>query len=642
MKSLVKTALLGLLLIPAGPGAPVPGVFSADPPRDREIANSLGMKLVRIEPGRFLMGQGETGPASREQWQERDGDEAPAHPVDISRPFYLGTHEVTNVQYEKFGPDHAKFRGLGSVSRGDHDPVTFVTWDEAVAFCRWLSKKEGQPYRLPTEAEWEYACRAGTTSRFSTGDELTAGDANFGRPREGNQPLTTLPAGSYRPNPWGLHDMHGNVEEWCLDWYGPYQAGAQTDPVGRADGIARVTRGGSYNAGQASRVSINPTRYLRSANRSGFLPEDTNRCVGFRVVLGEMPPTQPLPPALPPLNQRDVRQQPTKSGPALDRPYVVDFPREGKNPTIPKESWGPIFSQHNHFGAVCVCPNGDVLAAWYSCVSEPGRELALAASRLRAGSDRWEEASLFFDVPDVNNHAPVLLCDGKRIYHFCLQALLGWDDATVILRTSDDSGATWSKPRIILPRHDPQHLSQPCSAYVAKEGTIVLAVDGDKHKDERIMTSRDGGQTWKIGKGDLRAAAGQYAIHPAAAPLADGSIIAYLRGPKPMPAFVSTDHGNTWQARTTPFPGISSGQKAAAVRLAGGLLLCSIDTSKELVGGGTFAALSLDDGKTWPHIRKVEGVTGYLSAAQAPNGVIYVFGTRMGCAAFNEAWLKQK
>lgn len=613
-------------------------------PKREEIVNSLGMKLVRIEPGKFLMGQGETVPASREEWKQRDGDESPSHLVHISRPYYLGANEVTNAQFEAFDPEHAKLRGLSSVSKGDSEPVTFVSWDQAVAFCRWLSQKEGRPYRLPTEAEWEYACRAGTTTLFCSGEDLTTSDANFGRAKEGNQSLTTVSVGQYKPNRWGLYDMHGNVEEWCLDWYGPYLSGEQTNPVGRADGIARVTRGGSYNAQQAARVSINPTRYLRSSNRSGCLPEDSNRCVGFRIVLGEMPKTKALPPPPLPRNQQDVRPQPAEqSGRAANEPYFVDFPREGRNPTIPKETWGPIFSQWNHYGAVCVCPNGDVLAAWYTCVSEAGRELALAASRLRSGSDRWDEASLFFDVPDVNDHAPVLLSDGKRLYHFCLQALLGWDDASIILRTSDDSGATWSKPRIILDRHDPRHLSQPCSAYVAKDGTIVLAVDGDKHQDERIMTSPDRGMTWKIGKGDLRAAAGQYAIHPAAAPRNDGSIITFLRGPKPMPAFVSKDLGNTWQSLTTPFPGISGGQKAAALRLASGsLLLCSIDTSKELVGGGTFAALSFDDGKTWPHIRKVEGAGGYLSAAQATNGVIYLFGTRMSCAAFNEAWLKQK
>ncbi len=635
MKALGTTGWLGLLLLGLVLGR-------AEPMPDREVINSLGMKMVRIEPGKFIMGAGTAPPASREEFLQRDGDEAPAHMVQISRPYYLGVYEVTNAQYEQFDPTHQKFRGLAGVSKGDGEPVTFVTWQQAGAFCQWLSRKEGKPYRMPTEAEWEYACRAGTTSRFSTGDELTAEQANFGRPGK-QQPVTTLRVGSFKPNPWGLFDMHGNVEEWCLDWYGPYEPGEQTDPVGRADGIARVTRGGSYNAQQARRVAVAPTRYLRSANRSGYLPEDANRCIGFRVVLGEMPASKPLPAAPLPLHQRQVRQhQIPHPAPDPARPYFVDFTREGKNPTIPKNSWGPIFSQWNHFGAVCVCPNGDVLVAWYSCVSEAGRELVLAASRLRAGSERWDEASLFFGVPDVNNHAPVLLSDGKRLYHFCLQALLGWDDASIVMRISDDSGATWSRPAIILSRHDPQHLSQPCSAFVARDGTIVLAVDGDLHKDERIMSSGDGGKTWKIGKGDLRTAAGRYAIHPAVAPLSDGGIVAFLRGPKPMPAFISKDRGDSWQARPTPFPGIGGGQKAAALRLASGsLLLCSIDSSKKLVGGGTFAALSLDDGKTWAHVRKVEGVGGYLSVAQAPNGIIYLFGTRMGCVALNEAWVKK-
>ncbi len=394
MKSLLPLGLAGLLLL-------LPGQKEPERSQPKEITNSRGMKLVRIEPSSFLMGQGAGWPTSREDWQQRDGDEAPAHKVRISRPFHLSKHEVTNAQYEQFDPDHKELRGLAGVSKGDHDPVTFVTWQQAVDFCRWLSKKEGRPYRLPTEAEWEYACRAGTTTRFSTGDQLTAAEANFGRSREWETPLP-LPVGSFKPNLWGLFDMHGNVEEWCHDWYGPYEPGEQTDPVGRAYGIARVTRGGSYNAAQSQRVRIDPTRYLRSSNRSGYLPEDANRCVGFRVVLGEMPATKPLPLAPPPLNQKDIRQQPVgKEGPDPARPYFVDFTREGKNPTIPKDTWGPIFSQHNHFAAVCVCPNGDVLAAWYTCVAEAGRELSLAASRLRAGSDRWEEASLFVDVPDV-------------------------------------------------------------------------------------------------------------------------------------------------------------------------------------------------------------------------------------------------
>jgi sulfatase modifying factor 1 len=637
-KILFAIALFLPAAAPASAGAP------------KNVTKSLGMKLVRVEPGEFMMGNAAEAPRDRQTWEKRDWDESPAHKVKISKAFYLGACEVTNAQYEQFDPAHAKSRGKFGVSKTDDEPVTHVTWQQADAFCRWLSKKEGKPYRLPTEAEWEYACRAGTSTDFHTGDVLTPAQANFGLTKEGTRPEgydskrdynlmgTTVAVGSYPPNAWGLYDMHGNVLEWCLDWYGPYDGAAQTDPVGRADGYARVARGGSFLIPQRDKDNA---RSCRSANRSGFLPEDANRATGFRVVQAEMPATKPLPVVVP-LNQQHVQQTAApKDGPA--KPYFMDFTAAGKIATIPKDAWGPVFINHNHFAALCVCPNGDGLACWYSTVRESGREMVQAASRLRAGSDRWEPASLFFTVPDVNCHAPVLLTHGKWLYHFANQAQTGWDNAAVIMRTSDDSGATWSRPRIILSRDHPEHQSQPCTAFVTKDGTLVVAIDGDLHRDERLLVSRDGGQTWSLTKGDMReAAGGKYVIHPAVAQRADGAILCFLRGPQPMPLLISKDMGDSWAVHESPFPKIGGGQKAVALKLASGaLLLCSIDTEKKLVGGGTFAALSLDDGATWAHVRKVDGVGGYMAVAQAPNGVIYLYGTRMGCAAFNEAWLRE-
>ncbi|MEX2213245.1 MAG: SUMF1/EgtB/PvdO family nonheme iron enzyme, partial [Phycisphaeraceae bacterium] len=582
-----------------------PVARAADLPTAKEHVNTLGMKLVRIEPGHFKMGEGEAPPATKSDWLLREYDEAPAHRVTLTKPFYIGAHEVTVGQYDNFNPAHRKLRAKG---RDDHAPVTFVTWHEAAAYCDWLSKKEGLPYRLPREAEWEFVCRAGTTTRFVTGDEIKPTDANYGV-TEQNAEAKAMPVGKFPANPWGIFDMHGNVEEWCADWYGQYEAGEQRDPVGRVDGIIRVSRGGSYTSKRVAESKEYSARYVRSSNRAGHLPEDATVYLGFRVVLGDRPETKPLPVAAPPLNQRDVNQTPPvrKRTPDPALPYFRNFTKEKATAEIPKETWGPVFSQWNHFAAVTVCPNGDVLAAWYTCVSESGRELSLAASRLRSGtSGGWEPASLFLDVPDMNDHAPVLVSDGKRVFHFCLQATRGWDSASIIMRSSDDSGATWSKPRIILSRDEPNRLSQPCSAFVATDGTIVLAVDGDNHRDERLMTSKDGGATWRIGKGDMRKAAGAYAIHPASVPLKDGSILTFLRGPHPMAAFVTKDWGDTFEPMAVPFPGIGVGQKAAALRLkSGAILLVSLDNKKELVGGGTLAALSLDEGKTWPHVRKV-------------------------------------
>lgn len=616
-------------------------LFLLDPAaaQEKEITNSIGVKLRRIEAGTFLMGQGDKPAASRADWLTRDGDESPAHSVRISQPFYLGATEVTNAQFEAFAPEHKKLRGKHGATAADDEPVTFVTWDEANAFCAWLSKKEGKTYRLPTEAEWEYACRAGTTTKYHTGDAITPEQANLGLARDGKKKQGPVAVGSFPANAWGFFDMHGNVAEWCLDWYGPYEAGDAADPMGRAAGHARVTRGWSTlipSAGSA--------RYARSANRSGQLPQDANRYTGFRIVLGDMPATKPLPPAAPLRHQVDVKQTPPPpiKKPDPERPLFLDYAATKKNPRLPADTWGPFFSAHNHYATVCVCPNGDVLGAWYSTVQESGRECAIAASRLRAGSDQWDEVDLFFTVPDVNCHAPVLFSDGKRLYFFCTQSFHGWDYASNIMRTSDDNGATWSEPRIILKRDEPDALSQPCSCILTKEGALVLACDGDLHRDERAMISQDGGKTWKVG-GDMRkACGGKYVIHPAIFQVKEGSLAAFLRGPDPMPLVVSKDMGASWEMQLTPFPGISSGQKATALRLqSGALLLCSFDNKRKLVGGGTFAALTLDEGKTWAHVRKIEGAGGYMQLAQAHDGTIYLFGSRMGVVAFNEAWLRE-
>jgi hypothetical protein len=184
-------------------------------------------------------------------------------------------------------------------------------------------------------------------------------------------------------------------------------------------------------------------------------------------------------------------------------------------------------------------------------------------------------------------------------------------------------------------------MSQPCSAFVASDGTIVLAADGDGHRDERLITSRDGGKSWIVASGDMRKTA-KASLHPAIVPRGDGAVLSFMRGPDPMPMLLSKDFGESWEMGETPFPGISVGQKAAALRLKSGeILLVSFDSKKKQFGGGTFAALSPDDGKTWPHARKLEGVTGYLSAAQASNGMIHVFGSKMSGVAFTEAWVKE-
>lgn len=635
-------------------------------PQGPQFINSLGMKFVRIEPGAFLMGSAEEG----------DFDERPVHRVTISRAFYLGATEVTNAQYERFDPSHRALRGKLGFAKEDDEAVVFVDWHEAVAFCRWLSEQEGRPYRLPTEAEWEYACRAGTTTAYHTGPKLDHPSFQKNVGRYDIPPPVSLVVGRTPPNPWGLYDMHGNVEEWCLDWYGPYTLEDQVDPVGRADGDFRVTRGGSHST---------TLEYLRSANRSGTLPEDKSWLIGFRVALGAVPQGKPLPPPEPPLCQRpsERRMGPEPQGPDLSRPYFVG-PRTYVK--IPPGSDGPLFSKHNHDPAIVECPNGDLLAIWYTCRTEPGRELGLAASRLRQGAAEWDPASPFWDAPDRNDHAPALWCDGKRIYHFCgLSAAATWGNLAVVLRTSDDSGFTWSKARLIAPEHGRRH--QPVeSVFRTRDGTLVLACDAvpGGRGGTALLMSRDGSNTWfDPGEGKPRpefreGARGAWiaGIHAAVAELRDGRLLAFGRGDTiggRMPQSISADGGRTWTYSASPFPPIGGGQRAVLLRLAEGpLFFASFATKMAMPDAsgnvrqvsGLFAALSLDEGQSWP-IRKLitdggppremdgGGNTGrfilsrdsaeprgYLSVCQDSHGVIHLISSKLHYA-FNLAWLKQ-
>jgi formylglycine-generating enzyme required for sulfatase activity len=190
-----------------------------------------------------------------------------AHSVMLTKPYYMGKFEVTQDQYQQVtgrNPSHFKGRDL---------PVDEVSWDDAQEFCEKASGKTGQTVRLPTEAEWEHACRAGTKTAYYTGD----GEADLDRAAwyQENSGNTTHPTGQKAPNVWGLHDMHGNVWEWCADRYGEYSAVAATDPQGAAQGQHRVLRGGS---------SGNAPGNCRSAHRYGNTPDGRyNIGLGFRV-----------------------------------------------------------------------------------------------------------------------------------------------------------------------------------------------------------------------------------------------------------------------------------------------------------------------------------------------------------------------
>ena len=255
------------------------------------VTNSLGMRMKQIPGGTFQMGS----PASERM---RSANERQHH-VTISREFLLGTTEVTQAQWVAvMGTNPSDFRG-------DERPVEQVSWFDAVRFCNKLSEREGldlayridgsgarwnrdaNGYRLPTEAEWEYACRAGTEAPFHFGNDITWNQVNYVfrydpySVRQGAG--RTVAVGSLPPNAWGLHNMHGNVSEWCWDWYAPYQPGSAVGPDGPEDGTQRVRRGGGCFAFD---------RDCRSANRHCSEPTVRTRSIGFRLARS---PLAPLP-----------------------------------------------------------------------------------------------------------------------------------------------------------------------------------------------------------------------------------------------------------------------------------------------------------------------------------------------------------
>jgi formylglycine-generating enzyme required for sulfatase activity len=229
---------------------------------DKTVTNSIGMEFILIPSGSFLMG-------ADKNVENAFGNETPQHQVTISQPFYLGKYEVTQREWT------AVMGGNPSEFKGESNPVENVSWDNVQTFIQRLNQKEGtNKYRLPTDAEWEYAARARTTSQYSFGDNADSLEQYAWYSR--NSGGKTHPVGQKEPNPWGLHDMHGNVWEWGQDWYDKsyYAQSPASDPHGPSEGLIRVLRGGGW---------LDGARYQRSTYRYGQPPGMRMSYFGFRL-----------------------------------------------------------------------------------------------------------------------------------------------------------------------------------------------------------------------------------------------------------------------------------------------------------------------------------------------------------------------
>jgi formylglycine-generating enzyme required for sulfatase activity len=624
-----------------------------------EYRNSVGMKMVRIPAGSFRMGNDRaTDPSSLGQnplFTGGDYDEKPVHDVRITHDFWISETEVTVEQFQKFRMEYQDMSRFSPY-------VTGVSWYEAAAFCDWLSKQEKKHYRLPTEAEWEYAARAGSATHFASGDAPPAQGA---------------------ANQWGVRNMHSGAMEWTLDWYGPYSPEPQVDPVGPASGFARVVRGGGIMGPDGKGADGFVPYYRRSANRASIAPVFAGlHPIGIRVVEGLLPTTAPAPveTAFP---LRFVKPESKQSAAAPDpkrswfrQRDLLPIPPEDVNAdAIRAAGLDPAINGHNHSAGVTVAPNGDVLWIAFSSSTSTTEYLmnpTFVVSRLRFGSDQWDFPALFYDFADVNDQSAMLWNDGGALRFF--GGGTGLANVPFRMQSSRDSGATWSAlefPNLRGPigGFSPQPIT---NAFRTADGKMYVATDGASDAvggESLLWESSDNGITWSDTGGRT---AGR---HTAFVLLKDGSILG-LGGKNTdidgyMPQAISRDRGRTWTVSKTVFPALSSNQRPTVVRLASGRLFFAGDfqnrAGKQPAGmteKGAYVALSDDDGRTWkirklpgtlPHEawvmpkrplwnegRHGEGTLGYAVAAQAPNGIIHLI-TSMNHPSqhfeMNEAWI---
>lgn len=564
-------------------------------------------QMVRIPAGEFMMGSKK---ASLE-----DADEMPSHKVRISEAFLMSETEITNAQYESFDPSHKALRGKGGFSTEDDDAVVNVSWLDAQRYCIWLSRLTGKSYSLPTEAQWEYACRAGSTTAYFWGDTLPSLHHKH-QQTERNLCPVSLGTKSLPPNAWGLYDMHGNVEEWCQDWYGEYGASAVKDPTGPENGIYKVTRGGSHNT---------PVEFLRSASRSAALAEDAHSQIGFRVVCScsDAPAEAQKPFFMEPI------------------PFVIE----------------PMY-RHNHQPAVTQCANGDLLAIWFSTNAESGREMVVMQSRLKAGAASWEKAQLFFKVPDRNMTGCSLLTlpDGTLLHMNGVANSGDWQNLALCRRFSFDNGKTWTRPELVASAHEVRH-QVIAGPIILTDGTIAQCCDAGAGGEDgtALFLSTDNGISWRDSESRIAG------IHAGVVQLADGSLMTLGRGNSidgRMPMSLSADMGASWEYSASVFPPIGSGQRLVLLRLQEGpLMLASFGPQ------GLFLSLSDDQGRSWSEpklltdgkTRHLDGGAftkefvmdashaepkGYLACCQGADGTIHLLSSRIHYR-FNLAWIRE-
>lgn len=615
--------------------------------------NSSGIDLVKIHAGNFQMGgdgialsgvQNSGLGVSSDRPAKGDYDEYPAHRVTISHDFLIASHLVSVEEFQKFDPAYKPVAAYPGYAAG-------ISYEQAAAFCQWLSAKTGKHYRLPTEAEWEYVERAGTTTPFFTGNDAPA-------------PGTA--------NPWGVV-MGEGTPEWTADWYGAYTATAQTDPTGAASGMFRVVRGGGLDdKGKKSKDpnarpdAIYPAMapfFARSANRASMAPSyrSAGGNIGFRVVEdNDLKPNTT--PARPLFFQTGVKQTAVNvaKGPAASKPFYLEheiFPNLGDK-SMPEVGWKLGLAQglgiKYHNSAIQVLNNGDVVAAYYNTPNkEDDPDQTIMVMRRRAGSEEWDMPEPWPIFADAANAAPVFWNDRGHLWLFWgFPRLIG--APPFAYTQSDDNGVSWKPiefPHFTAPTG--RYVSQPINSAVrTKDGTILMPTDATgKDADGNSSVSvvwgtHDDGKTWYDTGGRTAGRHTTLTIARNGDLLGFGGKNSNIEGR--MPLATSADGGKTWKKSKTDFDVLASGERPSVVRLASGRLFFVADYNpkvlKHLHKDGAYVALSDDDGKTWIKKRLPENIltVGYVTATQGPDGVIHIATSKNQLNVeieLNEAWV---
>jgi hypothetical protein len=577
------------------------------------------INMITVPSGKFRMGGGDL--------QHRP-DALPTHTVNITG-FDISAEPVTFDLFQQF---HTEKYGKPSDRQSLKGYAVGVSWYEAAEFCGWLSEKDGKPYRLPTEAEWEYSAR--------------------------NSLLYDIDR---------MCDPH--LREWCLDWYEPYTPAEKTDPCVSGERpvnvFCKVVRGGYLD---------NPVRYnaypldvwMRCSLPPSYChfdgdPNDFGRHnVGFRVVCGgnirEIAPT-PAPSAeyvSPPLN---------KKSPFIKR-HILPVPFDNSPHTaVAAVGMNPLFRHHNHSPGLAAAPNGDLIYTSYTSYSEYDAETGIIAARLRNGAQEWDMPYLLVNPVGVNDHAPSMFTDTNgTIYLFWGWPQLG-NAFPFQFISSSDNGETWSEIR--FPKFTEKItdlVNQPINSVIYINNHYHVASDS-KGATSVLWRSKDL-INWEAPKS---ATGGR---HTTFAALKDGRILG-MGGKNSdiggyMPQSISSDNGDTWSVTASPFAAMSSGQRPCVIRLQSGrLFMCGDYQNKQgnrppnAVNWGSYAAYSDDEGGTWT-IKPMWGTQrkkkdpdlvlggadtlGYSVAAQTPDGTIHVVATNVHPIlhfAFTEEWLLQ-